>query len=218
LRSSHRAATLISVQQPGSGGLVTLLPKLPPRLLFSYGVSRLQRLNTAAQWAKASERVDLCAAGDVWKDNTNQFRGSVKQLRETASLTRVNHPPGSFKQVLVGDENGMLAARWHQKPNLLTLPDCLQLCRLVEDGASEDIGFATSDFDPYCFRPPIGDPRPSVVHNDLQIVWMLRVKASSQLWVSAPFHNALPPNDSFCSAAVAKNSQNCNGVMLRWQS
>jgi len=82
----------------------------------------------------------------------------------------------------------MLTAHRHDEPNLLALLNRAKLRRLIENTASEHVAVATSDGNPYRLWLPVGNTRPTVVHDDLEVVRMLRKKTSFEFWMSAPVH------------------------------
>ena len=67
----------------------------------------------------------------------------------------------------------MFATFRHEKVNLLPLFDGVQLCRLVQYPASKDVRVAASDIYPHQLGLPVGYPWPTVVDDDLKIIWVL---------------------------------------------
>src|SRR5579859_8001406 len=110
---------------------VWLFPDLPPCFLLwgrwfgaGLGLSKFNHLGAAAQGAKARERLHGRPCGHIWKHDPHQVRRGVEQLREAALPAGMNGPRQSLAQILVCDENWMLAARWHDESNLLALLNC----------------------------------------------------------------------------------------------
>jgi hypothetical protein len=97
----------------------------------------------------------------------------------------------------------MLAAGGHDKTDHLILLDCLQLLRLIQDSAGEHFPIASGNSDPNQLWPSVSNPRTTIMHYDLKVVWMIRMEASFKFGMSPPGHvvrfvSFVP----FCSTAV----------------
>ncbi len=94
---------------------------------IQYGVFVLDELDATTHAAESGKGLHNSAIRQIGEHRFHEIRRSVKELRQTAILTRMNNPVGPLPEILFRDPEWVFPTLWHDEVNLIALADRFKL-------------------------------------------------------------------------------------------